>query len=153
MMPAARRIALRSQRNPNRSRRVPTTSCTAASGMRASAGPSATTRIASVAKPRPAPASAGRQPRTVPTARTTVSASTNSTSDARKAASSDGPSCAQLITVIVPPSGPVALFVSQHLDLLERDKAAAHHAVGDGQEGVDLLLAIDDLDDDGQVLR
>src|SRR5882724_772481 len=50
-------------------------------------------------------------------------------------------------------SGFAVLAVLQHLHLLQRDQAAAHHAVEDRQELVDLLLALDDLDDDRQVFR
>ncbi len=42
----------------------------------------------------PLPPSAPRQPRTLPTASTIVKASTNSTRDARNAATMDGPACA-----------------------------------------------------------
>src|SRR5690348_2598142 len=43
--------------------------------------------------------------------------------------------------------------VSQYFHLLQGNEAAADHAVEDGEEGVDLLLAVDDLDDDRQVFR
>src|SRR5579859_697991 len=85
--PAARRIALRSHRAPNRSSRTPTPSCRYRSGTSDSAGPRMTTSRESATTPRTAPVSAGRQPRTVPTASTIVSASTNSTREARNAAS------------------------------------------------------------------
>src|SRR5215471_5332763 len=65
--------------------------------MRVSAGPKATTKTARLVSARPVPKSAGRQPRTVPTASTTVSASTNSTSEARNAAVRDGSAWAQEI--------------------------------------------------------
>jgi hypothetical protein len=47
------------------------------------------------------PANADRQPRTLPTARTTVRASTHSTRDARKDAVIDVPMCAQLIPMLL----------------------------------------------------
>ena len=59
--------------------------------MRVSAGPKTRISAASSRKPSPAPASAPRQPRTTPTASTIVSASMNSTSEARKAASAGPP--------------------------------------------------------------
>ena len=43
------------------------------------------------------PVSADRQPRTLPTARMTVKASTHSTREARKDATIDVPMCAQLV--------------------------------------------------------
>lgn len=36
--------------------------------------------------------------------------------------------------------------------LLHRDEAAAHHPVDVAEDGVDVLLAVHDFDDDGQVL-
>src|SRR3984893_2816585 len=90
MMPAERRIALRSQRIPNSSSRTPITSCSRCSGTRSSKGPSATTISASTTRPVNAPSPAGRQPRTVATASTMVRASTASTSEARNAASIAG---------------------------------------------------------------
>src|SRR3954452_6776419 len=99
MTPAARRIAFLSQRRPKRRTSVPTASCTAPSGMRVSAGPRPSTSSASTARPSPVPVSAGRQPRTVPTASTTVSASTNSTSEARKAARTVGAAWTQTALV------------------------------------------------------
>ena len=62
-------------------------------------GPKTLTRMARTARARPAPASAGRQPRTTPTARTIVRASTHSTDDAREDASSVVPECALAITI------------------------------------------------------
>src|SRR5580765_8073724 len=153
MIPAARRIAFRSQRKPNSSSKVPMPSWTIASGMRASAGPRAMTRMANVRSAKPAPASAGRQPRMAPTASTTVRASTNSTREARNAASTDGPACAQSIITSVPSSRLAVLAVLQDPHLFQGDQAAAHHAVEDRQERVDFLLAVDDLDDDRQILR
>src|SRR3989454_11637300 len=65
--------------------------------MRCSAGPSASVSAVRKSTPAPAPMSAGRPRRVVPTASTIVSASTNSTSDARKAATMTVPTCVQLI--------------------------------------------------------
>src|SRR6516165_1217024 len=50
-------------------------------------------------------------------------------------------------------SGSLRLAVLQHLNLFQRDEAARDHAVEHRQEGVDLLLRVDDLDHDRQVLR
>src|SRR6266571_2987494 len=83
--PAARRIAFLSQRIPKSSSSTPTASCRYSIGMRASSGPKASTRSARKARPATVPASAGRHPRTVPTASTMVSASTASTREATKA--------------------------------------------------------------------
>src|SRR3990170_7795071 len=44
------------------------------------------------------------------------------------------------------------LPVADDPHLLERDEAAADHAVEDRQEGVDPFLAVDDLDDQRKVL-
>src|SRR5205823_15078998 len=101
-------------------------------------------------RPAPAPASAGRQPRTVPTANTMVSASTNSTSEARKAARAEEPACSQMFIggrfrLWPAPSTTFLGAVLQHLDLFHGDETAAHHAVEHGQEFVDPLFAIDDL--------
>ncbi len=65
---------------------MPTAICSALTGISVRAGPSRATRAPSTAAAAPAPARAQRQPRTPPTARITVSASTNSTIEARKAA-------------------------------------------------------------------
>src|SRR5580658_1733327 len=94
--PAARKIALRSQRMPNSSSSVPTASCTLRSGMRASAGPNTATTPDSSSRAAAQPSKAPRHPRTTATASTTVSASTNSTSEARNAAVTVGPTCVQL---------------------------------------------------------
>src|SRR5215472_264411 len=50
-------------------------------------------------------------------------------------------------------SASLRLAVLQHLHLFQRDEAARNHAVEHRQEGVDLLLRVDDLDHDRQVLR
>src|SRR5579863_524441 len=76
MRPAARKIAFRSQRRPNRIKSAPTAYCRSAIGTRPSNGPSSATMAASAARAAPAPPSAGRQPRISPTASTIVSAST-----------------------------------------------------------------------------
>ena len=76
--PAERRIALRSQRRPNE-RSVPTASWTMGSGMWASAVPSMAMMISRTTMAVAVPVNADRQPRTLPTARTTVRASTHST--------------------------------------------------------------------------
>src|SRR6266571_4012719 len=93
--PPARRIAFLSQRIPKRSSSTPTASCMVWIGMRAISGPKASTSSARKASPARVPASAGRQPRTVPTASTMVSASTASTSEARKAEAIAGPAWAR----------------------------------------------------------
>src|SRR5258707_5396077 len=54
-------------------------------GTRSSSGPSKTTNMQSTTRAAAVPKAAGRHPRTVPTARTMVNASTTSTSEARKA--------------------------------------------------------------------
>src|SRR3989441_6207491 len=97
MPPAARRIALRSQRMPKSSRSTPMTSCRRWSGTRSSSGPRPATISASEANPAAAPSPAGRQPRTVATARTIVSASMASTSDARNAAEMAGAAMVQVM--------------------------------------------------------
>ena len=43
--------------------------------------------------------------------------------------------------------------IMQHLCLFHCDQAAFHHLVQHGEEAVDLVLAVDNLDDNGQVLR
>ena len=90
-------MALRSQRRPNKRRSVPTASWTMGSGMWASAVPSAAMMLSRTAMAVALPVNADRQPRTLPTARTTVRASTHSTSDARKDARIEVPMCAQLV--------------------------------------------------------
>src|SRR6266699_2070030 len=45
------------------------------------------------------------------------------------------------------------LAVLKHLDLFQGDKPAAHHVVERGQKVIDVLLAVDDLDDQRQVFR
>src|SRR3954453_10221748 len=45
------------------------------------------------------------------------------------------------------------LAVLEHLHLLQRHEAPRHHPVEHRQEGVHLILAVDDLDDERQVLR
>ena len=59
--------------------------------------PSKTTKAVSNAPPAAAPNSAERHPRITPTAGAIVSASTNSTSDAMKEASNEGPTEVQSI--------------------------------------------------------
>ena len=95
--PAARRIALRSQRMPKSSRRMPTMSWSVVIGMRPSAGPKIATSSARKIALAPAPSSEERQPRVVPTASTMVSASTHSTSEARNAATKAVLACSQVI--------------------------------------------------------
>src|SRR5262245_56710274 len=88
--------------------------------------------------PAPVPTSASPQPRTVPTARTMVSAATNSTSDARNEASTVPPACAQTLMSAggrgrVEPIGPDCGPAPEALQLI----AAA--ASGDLVEGGDPL--------------
>src|SRR6266853_3235037 len=101
MTPADRRMALRSHRIPNNNSSAPTRSCTRLSGIACSTGPNPTMSASSTPDAKHAPVNAGRQPRTIPMARTTVSASTNSTRDARKAAIIDGPACTQSIMTLL----------------------------------------------------
>src|SRR5206468_2971780 len=61
--------------------------------------PRKATSAASSSTPMLVPSMADRQPRTVPTASTIVSASINSTSDPRNAAVTDGPICVQSIII------------------------------------------------------
>src|SRR5258705_2792052 len=81
---------------PNSKSSIPIASCNRCSGTRSSKGPSATTMRASTRRPANAPSPAGRQPRTVATASTIVSASTASTNEARNAVVIAGPMCAKL---------------------------------------------------------
>jgi hypothetical protein len=62
------------------------------------------TRSASTASALPVPSSAGRHPRTTPTARTMVRASTNSTIDAMNNASTEG--AAEVQSIIAGPLCP-----------------------------------------------
>src|SRR5579859_4662848 len=87
-MPAKRRMALRSQRMPNSSSRMPTTMwklCFTSSWYTMSGVPKIPTITASVLRPPTTPQIGERQPRVFPTARTMVKASTHSTTLARKA--------------------------------------------------------------------
>src|SRR6266581_1741878 len=93
--PAARRIAFLSHLIPKSSSSTPTASCRYWIGVRAISGPKARTSSARKASPARVPASADRHPRTVPTASTMVSASTASTSEARKAEAIAGPAWAR----------------------------------------------------------
>src|ERR1700736_4213303 len=68
-------------------------------GIRDNRGPSSAIMANSVRVAAPLPTSAPRQPRTTPTASTTVRASTNSTSEARKAAATVGPMWVQLVNI------------------------------------------------------
>lgn len=43
--------------------------------------------------------------------------------------------------------------VGQDFDLLKGDQAIPHHLINLRQYGADLVLAVDSLDEDGQVLR
>src|SRR6266508_2125108 len=87
--PDERRIALRSHWRPNTSSRLPTTSCSSASGSQVvSAYPAARVKAASAATAAATPERAERQLRVAPIASTMVSASTNSTKDAVKVATS-----------------------------------------------------------------
>jgi hypothetical protein len=95
--PVARCMALRSQRAPNSSASVPKRSRTATNGACSNDWPSATTSTTSTSMAAAAPVNAERQPRIDPTARMTVSASTNSTRDARNDATMDGPACIHVI--------------------------------------------------------
>src|SRR5438128_1325315 len=70
---------------PKSNNKVPTTSCSMATGIDASASPKTATRAASRPSAPTVPSNAERHPRTTPTARTTVNASTASTDEARKA--------------------------------------------------------------------
>src|ERR1700738_60148 len=97
MMPAARRIAFRSQRMPNSRSRMPIASCSRLSGTRSSSGPRASTISTNTASPASVPPPARRQRRTVPTASTMVSASTASTRELRKAAKTAGAATVQLM--------------------------------------------------------
>jgi len=45
-----------------------------------------------------------------------------------------------------------AFAVLQDLDFLDCHESAADHPVEHGEEGVDLVLGIDDLDNDRQIL-
>src|SRR5438874_8347047 len=45
------------------------------------------------------------------------------------------------------------LTILQDLYLLQGDQAARHHAIQDGQECIDVVLAVDDLDQQRQVFR
>ena len=63
MIPTARRIALRSQRKPNKSVSTPTTNCNARMGTTLISGPRTATISASATSAAAAPVSAGRQPR------------------------------------------------------------------------------------------
>ncbi len=83
--PVRLRIALRSHRMPKSSSSTPTVSCSAWIGTCCKSGPKAATIRASTPRPSRLPATAGRQPWTVPTARMIVNASTASTTEARKA--------------------------------------------------------------------
>src|SRR5437868_531594 len=83
--PLERRIAFRSHCSPKARRSAPTTSRSVPIGTTRSAGPSAATSVASTTVAAPTPISVERQPRTMPTPRTIVSASTISTALARKA--------------------------------------------------------------------
>lgn len=85
MMPAERRIALRSQPMPKSSSRTPMTSCRLAIGIVPINGPMTKTIRARTRSAAPVPRAAGRQPRSVPTTKTIVNASTTSTTAARKA--------------------------------------------------------------------
>ena len=76
---------MRSHCRPKTSSSAPTTSRSASIGICCSAGPSAATSTASTTVAAPTPISVERQPRTVPTPSTIVSASTISTAQARKA--------------------------------------------------------------------
>ena len=67
-----------------------------------SAGPSAATITRRTAIAVALPTSGDRHPRTVPTARTTVKASTHSTSEARKEAVTDVLICAQPTLMLLP---------------------------------------------------
>src|SRR5207245_3170454 len=75
--------------------------------MTPSAGPRTTMSAVRTASPPAAPSSADRHPRTVPTARTMVTASTHSTSDPKNAAVTEGPEWIQSIITYPPrcPSG------------------------------------------------
>ena len=86
LYPPARRTAFRSHCRPNDKSSAPTTSRNVEIGIALSAGPSAATIPASTIVAAPSPYIVERQPRTVPTASTIVSASTASTALARKVA-------------------------------------------------------------------
>ncbi|WP_414640463.1 hypothetical protein [Amycolatopsis sp.] len=86
LCPAARRTALRSHWSPKISNRPPTTSRSAPSGTRASAGPRTATSAAKAISAAQTPRPAERQLRAVPAASTIVSASTASTRQPRNTA-------------------------------------------------------------------
>ncbi len=84
--PAARRIALCSQRSPKSSRKIPTTTWASATGKDRTAAPSTITIAARTTAAIAVPVSADHplQPLNNPTASTIVNASTHSTPEARK---------------------------------------------------------------------
>ena len=83
-------MAFRSHCRPNAASSAPTTSRSALSGSRDSAGPSTAVITASTASAAPRPCSAGRQPRVSPAASTMVRASTASTAHATKTVRNSG---------------------------------------------------------------
>src|SRR5690348_2784568 len=83
LRPEERKIALRNHCRPKISNRVPTASCSAASGSQVTrAYPATAVNAASATTARAVPAQADRQLRVTPIANTMVRASTNSTNDA-----------------------------------------------------------------------
>ena len=104
-------MALRSQRMPKSSSSVPTTCCRMVTRTDPSATPKTATSKASKTSAATVPSSADRHPRTTPTARTTVSASTASTEDARNALAMVDQACMDAIIGVAPrerfPLGPL----------------------------------------------
>src|SRR5262249_61906214 len=123
--PAARRIAVRSQRTPKTRSEMPTASCSQRIGKRSSSGPATTTMSASSASAAAAPSDATRQPRTAAAASTIVNASTASTSEARNAAD----------TAAAAPSGSTLICSSigaQRLSQLQKQRRSGEQAQGLG---------------------
>src|SRR2546425_10441646 len=114
MIPAARRTALRSQLGPNSNNRAPMPTWSTVMGITPSAGPSTPTSAVSAASPAAAPRRAERHPRTIPPARTIVTASTHSTSDPRNAAVTEGPACIQSIIALPPLANGSLLLAHPH---------------------------------------
>ena len=96
MTPAARRIALRSQRMPNSRSRTPIASCNRPQRHEAEQRAERDDDEREQRQARQAPSAAGRQPRTVATASTIVKASTTSTTELRKAAETAGAAVVQV---------------------------------------------------------
>ena len=87
---------------PNRRSRIPTTCCRRARRTEPSATPKTATSSASNTSAPNVPRSAERHPRTTPTARTTVSASTASTEEARNALAMVDQACIETLIAAAP---------------------------------------------------